>query len=135
MNKELACATAKWWRTKISNVSHDNGDSSCALAGLLADMLAAKNTPTEDQFNKFEEVLTKLLMKNSDQVIYLNCDYYPCMILARAAEIAEINDSVFPWKTNSKTTATGLYVSDGYAQPFETIYEINDGFINQNNTK
>lgn len=123
MKIEAAKATAKWWREKITNCNHDNGDNSFSsvMAGRMADLLALENKPTEEQLNKFEEALVDLISKDNITVVSLMCDYNPCGILYEAATIARIDSSVFPWKVNTVTTDEVLSVSDGYAKPWVNI--------------
>lgn len=121
MKIEAAKATAKWWRERITRLHHDNGDNSQSsqMAGMLADMLAAKNTPSVEQLDKFEEALTEMLSKDNIVQVSLDCDYAPCKILYEAATVAGIDSSVFPWKVNTHTTDKVLSVSDGYGQPWD----------------
>jgi len=121
--KELAKATAQWWRSQLTCARHDNGDNSFSsiLSGILADTIAMKNEPTVDQLDKFEEVLTNALLNDDSPTIFLDCDYNPCRMLSEAAEAAGINTMVFPWKTNSRTTETELLVSEGYGSSYRRI--------------
>lgn len=123
MNRKAAEVTAKWWRDRLTRSNHDNGDNSqqCQMAGLFADLLSAKNTPTVEQLNKFEENLTELISKENIVKINLDCDYTPCIMLYEAAMNAGIDASVFPWKVNTITTDNLLKVSDGYAKPWIDI--------------
>ena len=89
------------------------------MAGILADMLAAKNTPTTAQLDKFEETLIEVLSKENIVSVSLDCDYAPCKILYEAAAIARIDTSVFPWKVHTHTTDKVLSVKDGYGQPWD----------------
>lgn len=130
MNKETAIKTAaKWWTDKLrQRAPHDNGDRSCGLAMLFADMLT---TPmSEDQLNKFQEALEKEIAKEMERYgqITLGCDYVPCNVLRNAAVQAGINTNNFPFKTSMSIRLTrevrrnsedGFVVSvyDGYAQP------------------
>lgn len=121
MNKTTAILTAKWWRNKLECNHHNNGDSSCDIAGILADLLAAKNKPQQMELEIFELELIKLIMDYNSDTLYLRCDYGPCDMLAKAAAVAEINTSVFPWKTSTITTGDKVSVSDGYGEPYEEI--------------
>jgi hypothetical protein len=91
------------------------------MAGLLADLLAVKNTQTVEQLDKFEGALLDLISKENIVEVHLNCDYTPCIMLYEAAMNAGIDTSVFPWKVNTITTETLLKVSDGYAKPWVDI--------------
>lgn len=123
MNESTAKLTAKWWRKKIEKNHHDNGDSSCGLAGIMADMIAMRNTPSVTQLDKFEEVLTKILIEKKNNCIYLDCDYHPCEDLYLAAREAGIDSSVFPWKTVSTTEENKVEVRDGYGAPWTEVHE------------
>lgn len=123
MNESTAKLTAKWWRKKIEKNHHDNGDPSCGLAGIMADMIAMNNRPSEEQLNKFEEVLTKIITEKTNNYIYLDCDYGPCGDLALAAKEAGIDSSVFPWKTVTTTEENKVEVRDGYGAPWTEVHE------------
>ena len=125
MNEKMSKLTSKWWRNKIECCHHDNGDSSteCMMAGVLADLLARQNAPSQFQLDKFEEVLTKTIMNNTSVVVTLNCDYHPCEILHDAASAAGIDESVFPWKVSTQTTEDSVCVKDGYGSPMMEIDE------------
>ena len=121
MRIEAAKATAKWWRERLTRLHHDNGDNSQSsqIAVALADMLAAMNTPSVEQLDKFEEALTEMLSKENAVQVSLDCDYAPCGILSEAAAIARVDTSIFPWKVNTHTTDKVLSVKDGYGQPWD----------------
>ena len=123
MNRKAAEVTAKWWRDRISNINHDNGDNSQSsqMAGLFANLLAAKNPPTKEQLDKFEEALIDLICKDNIVEVHLDCDYSPCIILYEAAIAAGIDTSVFPWKVNTRTSENTLSISDGYCKPWVYI--------------
>ena len=125
MNESTAKLTAKWWRKKLECSHHNNGDNSTPniMASLMADTLAAKNTPTSSQLDKFEEVLTNIIIKKNNSCIYLDCDYGPCEELATAAREAGINSIVFPWKTLSTTEENKVEVRDGYGAPWTEVHE------------
>lgn len=125
MNRQMAKLTAKWWRNKLEFNQHDNGERDLGnlMAAMLADTLAANNTPTADQLDAFEENLTELIMEYDGNTLLLNCDYNPCKMLYDAAISVGIDSSVFPWKTNSHTTKDEVKVSDGYGAPWEEIHE------------
>ena len=131
MNVRVAKLTAKWWRKKIECNQHDNGDPSdeCQMAGILADLLAARNKPSPIQLDRFEEVLAEVIahFEESD-TIDLRCDYYPCALLHNVAVAAGIDDSVFPWKTSTYTTKDKVEVSDGYGAP---LVEIDDSYFQE----
>lgn len=123
MNVSTAKLTAKWWRTRLECIHHDNGDNSkpCAVAGIMADMLAMLNKPTKEQLDNFEKILTDLLINNDSKRISLECDYDPCKLLSDAADQSNIDSSVFPWKTNTITTEDKVLVSNGYGDSFVEI--------------
>ena len=125
MIENVAKLTAKWWRRKLETSIHDNGDESnqSQISGMLADIAARKYKPTVDQLDKFELVLTKLIIDHHHNEIWLSCDYAPCEILSEAADSAGINHLVFPWKTNTHIKGGTLKVSDGYGKPYIEVRE------------
>lgn len=127
MNEKTSKLTAKWWRKKLECNHHDNGDPSrqSDIAGIVADMLAIQNSPTILQLDKFEIELTKLIMETNSHVLTLYCDYAPCDILSKAAELSGIDSCCFPWKMGTQTTEEDVLVSDGYGKPYMKI-NIND---------
>ena len=125
MNESVAKLTAKWWRNKLECKCHNNGDKSkpSQFAGLFATALATKYSPSKSQLDRFEATLTKLIINNKRDVLFLDCDYEPCSMLYKAAISVGINSCVFPWKTNTRTEMDKVLVKDGYGMPWVTIHE------------
>lgn len=139
MTIEQAIKTAaRWWRDKISKKPHhDNGDMSFAsmMAGIMADSLA--EDISDEKLDKFEEELIKILdlevSQNCLPYTYLSCDYGPGLYLSDAADIAGINYSCFPWKTNlqiirdmNDKTNYEVLVSDGYRASWVSLEPVQE---------
>ena len=80
--------------------------------------------PNEDKLNKFEKVLAKRIkdeLKETSTVI-IKVDYNPDDILLYAAQKAEIDSKVFPWKTIVWVEKNKVTVRDGYDGKIETIF-------------
>ena len=116
---EMITVAVDWWANKLQNVHHDNGDPISALAMMMADMIAEKHKPTEEQIDIFKRELKTKIEERSE--CRLSCDYGPCKDLADAAEAAGIDNSRFPYKTYMVITEKEVRVSDGYGQPLNTI--------------
>ena len=131
--EQIIKEAVNWWIEKIDNPnSFDNGDSSKEgqMANMLAILLAAKtkNKIEKEQIEIFRDSLTEKLENTMN--LYGECklytDYEPMWELQEAAQLAQIDDSVFPWKTKMKISKDKIEVSEGYGKPYETIYKAND---------
>ena len=126
---EAAEVAARWWAERIvGNTRHDNGDTnlSRAFAMLMAD--AGQETLSRAQIETFEAAVIRGIEEFPHQdLVGLHCDYGPGGILHDAAEEAGINELNFPFKTNMFVAKDRVRVSDGYAHPWETIWEKRGG--------
>ena len=92
----------EYWVRKLSGkLKHDNGDDSFigSIFNILIDVKAEENAPTVEQLKIFREELGKQIEASKWDDIDLYCDYDPGLYLAEAAEKANINKIVFPYKT------------------------------------
>ena len=118
---------ANWWATRIKNVKKFNNgenDTTNFLASLLATQNALNAIPNEEKLNKFEKVLAKRIkdaLKETSTVI-IKVDYNPDDILLYAAQKAEIDSKVFPWKTIFLVEKNKVTVRDGYDGKIENIF-------------
>lgn len=139
MTQEQAIKTAaKWWTDKLRKQGHhDNGDPTCFMAMLMADMLA--KPVVEDELATFQRELEAGIAKDMEErpnvIKSWECDYSPCDVLAKAAEKAGISHHNFPYKTDLMIKNVGVLdagaqsflddyvvkVSEGYAQPYMEI--------------
>lgn len=143
MTREQAVNTAaRWWTVKLkSKQHHSNGDFS--MGSLFACMLADKGMDdlSDDKLIAFETELKKVIDERieCDMIernwpnIGLGCDYDPSPILSAAAKAVGINRSNFPFKTwmriqvDATKTNFNVEVSDGYAQPYQSVPAIEEG--------
>lgn len=132
IKKELIAVAVNWWAEKISNNHpHSNGDNSLSsvMACMMADM--ASKPISLERLELFKTKLTVLLediyqenfIKRNGYPYSLGCDYGPDITLGTAAEAAGIELNNFPFKTHMHIYKNKVMVSDGYAQPFEIIFE------------
>ena len=118
---------ANWWATRIKNgkkFNNGENDTTNFLASLLATQNALNAIPNEEKLNKFEKVLAKRIkeeLKETSTVI-IKVDYNPDDILLYAAQKAEIDSKVFPWKTIVWVEKNKVTVRDGYDGKIETIF-------------
>lgn len=123
--EEMITIAVDWWANKLQNVRHDNGDPASILAMMMADMIAEKHIPTEEQIDIFKRELKTRIEERLEHPVWpecrLSCDYGPCKELADAAKAAGIDNSRFPYKTHMRITEEAVSVAAGYAQPFVTI--------------
>ena len=132
-DEQIINEAVNWWVEKIDNPnSFDNGDNSKEgqMANMLAMLLAvkSKNKIEKEQIEIFRDSLTEKIENSMN--LYDECtlytDYEPMWELQEAAQLAQIDDSVFPWKTKMKISKDKIEVSEGYGKPYETIYKAND---------
>lgn len=125
-SKELIEIAVNWWSERVTGKCvHDNGDRSetSAFAGLLADCMI-EPVSNQDIINLYKESLAKHILKASgnSKELCLSCDYSPDYILATAAKEAGISVHNYPWKTSMILSEKEIKVSEGYGQPYWTIY-------------
>lgn len=125
-SKELIEAAVNWWSERVTGkYTHDNGDRSetSIFAGLLADCVI-EPVSNQDMIKQYKESLTKHILKASGNSnnLCLSCDYSPDYILATAAKEAGISLHNYPWKTSMILSEKEIKVSEGYGQPYWTIY-------------
>ena len=123
---EAAVVAAAWWAGKIGgNTRHGNGDTSLSSAFAMWMADAGQETPSSEQINAFKTALIRGIEELALRMreVPLFCDYGPGGILHNAAEEAGINELNFPFKTGMFVSPDQVRVSDGYAQPWESIWE------------
>ena len=131
--KKAAIVAAKWWTDIISSPnlnSFNNGDrtsESSFFVMMLAHMNAMNHVATQEQLDKFNEILSKKISDelDSSSQVDLDCDYGPCVFLGEAAEEAGIDISLFPYKRMMWITCTSVEVKDGYGAEVKIIYRDN----------
>lgn len=92
----------EYWVRKLSGkLKHDNGDDSFvgSIFNILIDVKAEENAPTIEQLKIFRKELVKQIESSKWDDIDLYCDYNPGYMLSEAAEKANIDKIVFPYKT------------------------------------
>jgi len=125
-SEKLIETAVNWWSERVTGkCTHDNGDRSntSTFAGLFADLMIE---PTNDQsiIDTYKKSLTNHILKASGKSnnLCLSCDYSPDFILSMAAKEAGISLHNYPWKTTMLITDKEIKVSEGYGQPYQTIY-------------
>lgn len=91
-------------------------------------MVNSKSSISKEQVVIFKEELAQLIVEKMSYSwkgeCILDVDYHPDMLLYTAAQIAGIDDNMsFPWKTSMRITKNKVSVSEGYAAPWETLWE------------
>lgn len=112
MKKEIKLI-AGWWAAQLMRPTFDNGDNSTTggmTMGLMA-MIAAQHVHevTEESIAVFKQSLTSQMEEYFDKwgvLPELFVDYHAHDMLLTAANIAGINESLFPIKS-------GTFMSDG----------------------
>lgn len=119
-----------WWANAIANPKFDNGDKSASggMASILAMMLSARNTITEEQVKKFKKELAELIVEQLDDSAYtcnLSVDYGPNHILSAAAEKADIPAGMnFPRKTQMTISKDKVTVREGDGASTKILWQI-----------
>jgi len=122
--EEAVLKIVMWWSEKSfkTPMNQNNGDDS-TTEGIVHMMINAisrniQKDISEDQIKIFEKELTSLLLKKENSPIhekYLNVDYGPCEILAKACDTAQIDPLILPCKSSThidtfnKATASYQY--------------------------
>lgn len=121
ITEEMVNKAVAWWVNEIAHGGKlDNGDTSQSggMAMMLGLLLQSRNLPTQTQLNQFKTELKKLILEHNPYTI--GCDYGPDWLLGEAASKANIDSSVFPWKTVMWLQDGTVSVACGYcASPVE----------------
>lgn len=105
----------EYWVRKLSGkLEHDNGDDSFvgSIFKFLIDAKTEENAPTVDQLKIFRKELGKQIEASKWDDIDLYCDYNPGYMLAEAAEKANIDKIVFPYKTGINYHANSNLITE-----------------------
>jgi hypothetical protein len=120
----VATAAADWWVKKLHSKVRDNGDANCNMLGMWA--ISKIPSPTTEQCDIFRNALVSFIgheLGCGKRFITLCCDYDPDTYLRTAADEANIERSLFPWKTTMKIYGTDfIEVGDGYRSPYVTVF-------------
>lgn len=129
LSEEQIQVASKWWREKLERPKFDNGDQSNtgAMCSILASLASAKQAPTQEQLDAFEQNLKEEMQSYRQLVcpwLTYQVDYGPDPHLSKAAASAGITDNLcaFPWKTNMDIWPDRIEVKCGYGAPWETIW-------------
>lgn len=113
---------ANWWKNNIGvNAKQNNGDE---FASLFMLMNSLKVRITDEQKEVFLGVLKESVASELARLgrVYLSVDYGPDMILADAADKAEISYAAFPVKTAMWVYEGKVQVACGYGAEAKEIY-------------
>ena len=108
-----------WWVNVLRDAKKDNGDRSEMGAMALAMAELGKKVPTEDQLERFAQLLHERI--ESEHPTVLSCDYGPSVPLRECAKEAGIDGSAFPWKTTMWLRPDKVEVSYGYGAPIQEV--------------
>ena len=122
-----AIAAALWWGDQLRHGAKlDNGDDSPNGGLMVAMLLLARPSVSEDQVQQFQEELASRINAQLEKSngVTLDCDYEPDHLLAESAIAAGINPrvGVFPLKTTMYVRQARVEVKCGYGAPLNTIY-------------
>lgn len=125
LNEEAVKVSVNWWADKISGFKHhDNGanDRANFLAMAIADSMY--KDPDENQIVIFKDALAKRIREEAKEWnhVWLSVDYDPCRMLRESALEAGISVMNFPFKTDMDIREDAVNVSDGYGQPWISIW-------------
>ena len=128
--KQAAIVAAQWWTEKIGNPnpnSFNNGDrtsNASFFMMMIGYKLATQKSASKEQLDKFCEILSQKISEELDHSndLYVDCDYGPCSILFEAAELAEIDTCLFPFKRRMWIRADSVTVKDGYDASTDVLY-------------
>ena len=132
----LAARTAaRWWADQLRGGSKlDMGADSkpAEMAEIMGQILQRKELDgmQPDSINAFEEKLAEAIEVQLSEYgrATFGVDYHPDMILADAAEAAELQlgMTTLPWKTHMWVNPTKVEVSAGYGAPAQEVPFLTD---------
>lgn len=102
IKEEVLQLICEYWNRKlVGDIRHDNGDKTgeSTIAMMLADILAGNNKVSKEQLDIFDKELKNQIINRECDYLETYCDYGPGVYLHEAAEKANINFTVFPFKT------------------------------------
>ena len=124
--KTAGVAAAEWWAEQVgspvfravSASSPREDHETAGFAGMMQTVLSSRHPVSDDQGAKFVTALAPVidarLAERSDWGVTLGVDYGPDLELAKAAEVAGIHLSRFPWKTMMWAKRKVVTASLGY---------------------
>lgn len=125
MDKKIAIETAaEWWTAKVCGNEPNTGfvkDHMDANAVPVLKLLFGNNDGVNSlQRALFQDVLKEEIAKamDADGYVDLHVNYYPCSILAKAAEEAGIDEFRIPFKTELQIRPAGPNKYTVKAGPF-----------------
>ncbi|HUX02294.1 MAG TPA: hypothetical protein VMY35_15120, partial [Phycisphaerae bacterium] len=126
---------ADWWTEQLrKGVPKDNGDP---FTSSVANFLCPPISLSEIQLAGFRDQLILSIVDHLQSLSdtwkqdaprfgsYLRgfgCDYHPDLVLRQAADLAEVPERAFPWKTHMWIDPDGVRVKRGYGAPIETVW-------------
>jgi len=133
MTDEQITKAIEWWMNALrkptfSTLSPAERHDPREMGGALAEMMAIvshQDVPEEKiaAFGAALEASVRKELKNTQREVYLDVDYRPCELLARALDKAGIPNrmDVLPWKTRMYIGPIHVRVSCGYGVAPEQI--------------
>jgi hypothetical protein len=124
MKKETAKKAAQWWADQLRGSAKLDAKLDDPMGEGLAYMLqgAEKAKQTPEQVDKFEQELTKVILKQK-HIWTIGVDYHPDGILQEAADRAglALGMTTLPWKTTMWINDDEVKVACGYGASPELL--------------
>ncbi|MGM9877624.1 MAG: hypothetical protein ACI33S_03145 [Bacilli bacterium] len=119
-----------WWTKVISSDSRSGSIGENTYNKFLmnfSEMLFPTTPISEEQISKFKYILSQKIMselcKNKGEVVQMECDYAPCLILFEALNEAGIDPNRVPYKTDLYIRPYFVGVKEGYGSKNLIIFD------------
>lgn len=133
LTPEQMMVATDWWdkfldTTNEFRLTKDKGED--AIADEACKMAQEQQAPIPyRQRQAFRHALSIALLDVKRNRYMLHVDYDPCPVLADALMAAEINGTVFPFKTTMWFRDRGIEVRCGYGAPVEVLLAKPEPFV------
>lgn len=130
--RAAARPVAEWWGEQVRSVTAETDgvhpelsteQAYTATAQIAMRSQAIEGAPVgEDVVDAFVGELARLLAEDGRSRVALSVDYGPCIVLARAAEVAGLPLARFPLKTSMRVCPDHVVASAGYRAQWRLVW-------------
>ena len=121
---------AAWWTNIICGDSRGGSlgnDLESKIIMSISNQIFPKESVSDEQKNKFEEILTEKIMdailEYNGESVTINCDYGTDILIYQAMEESGVSTARTPFKTEMCINAFDVSVRNGYGAKQETLFD------------